>query len=196
MIFAIGVIIMNEKIYIDFDGVIVDTQKRVNELFKMFNYEITDSWNYFLANLNWKLNMLPYAKEINNSFEILKELYKLKKDVYILSRVFSLNEAQDKINFLRDNGIYTDFIASPGRIEKYKVIVPNQNKLLIDDSESNVKSWIDNNGKGIYFTENKIDLDVSKNINYNGENYYLNEDNKLYFKDSVNSLDFLLRKKL
>ncbi len=187
---------MNEKIYIDFDGVIVDTQKRVNELFKMFNYEITDSWNYFLANLNWKLNMLPYAKEINNSFEILKELYKLKKDVYILSRVFSLNEAQDKINFLRDNGIYTDFIASPGRIEKYKVIVPNQNKLLIDDSESNVKSWIDNNGKGIYFTENKIDLDVSKNINYNGENYYLNEDNKLYFKDSVNSLDFLLRKKL
>jgi len=196
MIFAVGVIIMNKTIYIDFDGVIVDTQKKVNELFRMFNYEISDAWNYFLANLNWKLNMLPDAKEINNSFEVLKELYKLKKDVYILSRVFSLKEAQDKIEFLRDNGIYTDFIASPGRIEKYKVIVPNQNKILIDDSESNIKSWIDNNGKGIYFTENKIDLEVSKKINYNGENYYLNEDNKLYFKDSVNSLEFLLQKKL
>ena len=189
---------MDDKtIYIDFDGVIVDSQKKIDYFFSLFGNKITAEWNNFLANLNWKVDVLSECKEINNSLTILKELYKMKRDVYILSRVFSLNEAKDKIEYLRDNGVYTDFITSPGRIEKTNVIIPNQNKILIDDSSSNIRNWIDNNGKGIYFTDNIADLVVSKNIFFNkDEEYWQDKDGKYYFKDCQDNLGFLLQKKL
>ena len=101
---------MNQEIYLDFDGVIADTQKRIDYYFSLFDNTITPEWNKFLANLNWEKDVLSFSNEINNSLEILKNLYKMKKNVYILSRVFSLNEYKAKLEYLRDNGVYTDFI--------------------------------------------------------------------------------------
>ena len=171
---------MNEEIYIDFDGVIVDTQNKIDYYFSLFDNKITPEWNEFLANINWKMDVLSEAKEINNSFEILRELYKFKRNVYILSRVFSLNEYRDKLEYLRDNGIYTNFIPTPGRKEKAQVIIPNKDKILIDDSKSNVQNWINNNGRGIYFINSTIDL----------------VDNDIDFKECVDNLSFLLKKKI
>ena len=185
---------MKEEIYIDFDGVIADTQKKIDMYFSQFNNIITAEWDKFLANIKWKLDVLPEAKEINNSFEILKELYKLKKNIYILSRVFSINEARDKIEYLRDNGIQTSFIASPGRIEKSKVIIPNKDRMLIDDSKTTIKDWINNNGRGIFFAKDENDLINNKKIDFGDKEYYEDIDGKLYFKECVNDLSFLLKK--
>ncbi len=187
---------MNEEIYIDFDGVILNTQEKIDYFFSLFNNTITPEWNKFLANLNWKKDVLPYSKEIKDSLKILKELYKMKKNIYILSRVFSLNEARDKIEFLRDYGVNTSFIPSPGRILKSQVIIPNQNKILIDDSKDNTIDWMNNNGKAIYFTQNIPELIVSKYFDFGDNLTYQDERGNVYFKDTVDDLGFLLQKKL
>lgn len=59
----------------------------------------------------------------------------------------------------------------PPGIGKYNIITPN-NQLLIDDSEKNIKLWIENGGKGYIF-----DKTVREN-----------ESNK------VKNLEFLLRR--
>jgi len=187
---------MNQEIYLDFDGVIADTQKRIDYYFSLFDNTITEEWNKFLANLNWERDVLSFSNEINNSLEILKKLYKMKKNVYILSRVFSLNEYKAKLEYLRDNGVYTNFIPSPGRINKSRVVIPNNNRILIDDSKFNIKDWIINNGRGILFSNNKIDLAVSKSLDFNNQLYYQSNDNSIYFKECVDNLDFLLNKKI
>lgn len=186
---------MEKKIYIDFDGVIVDSQKQIDYFFRLFGNKITEDWNRFLKNLNWEKEVLPNVNEINNSFSILKELYKMKKDVYIFSRVFSINEAQDKIKYLEDKGIKISFISSPGRLDKSKIVIPNKSKILIDDSKDNVMNWINNSGYGIYFTDNIIDLSASKSICFNTD-YLKDSSNKVYFKNCVSDLSFLLKKKL
>ena len=185
---------MNQEIYIDFDGVIADTQKKINYYFSLFDYKKSPDWDMFLADINWKIDVLSEAKEIKNSFTILKELYKMKKNIYILSRVFSLQEAKDKIEYLRDNGVYTSFITSPGRIDKSKVIIPTQNKILIDDSKDNVLDWVNNNGKGIYFAKNNIEVEENKK-NVSKDRIYCQKDNETYFRDSVEDLSFLLKNK-
>ena len=168
---------MDKTIYIDFDGVIADTQKKIDYYFSLFNNTISPEWNRFLENINWKLDVLKDAEEINNSLSILKELYKMKRDIYILSRVFSLNEYYDKREYLKDRGIDILFIPSPKRVPKSLIVTPNKNRILVDDSKDNINDWINNNGKGIYFTNN------------------LNN-NEFNFKYQVDSLDFLLQKKL
>ena len=186
---------MNEEIYIAFDGVIADTQKKIDYYFSLFNNTITPEWNKYLANINWRRDVLSESNEINNSFTILKELYKMKKKVYILSRVFSLNEYYDKLTYLRENGVNTLFIPSPRRIPKSYIVIPNKNRILIDASKDNNKDWIDNDGRGIYFTNDITDLTVSSSFPYNDRDYY-KENNQIYFKECVSDLSFLLEKKI
>lgn len=186
---------MNKKIYIDFDGVIVDSQSQIDYFFRLFGNKITEEWNEFLKNLNWEKEVLPNCNEINNSFSILKELYKLKKEVYIFSRVFSLNEASAKIKYLEEKGIRISFISSPGRLKKSNVVMPDKSKILIDDSKDNILDWINNNGQGFYYTNDIMDLMASKNIDFQ-EKKYIDYDGKIYFKNCVNDLSFILKKEL
>ena len=187
---------VNKEIYVDFDGVIVDTQEKINYLFSKFNNTITPEWNKYLANINWRRDILPEASEINNSFGILKELYKMKRNIIILSRVFSANEYIDKLDYLHSKGIYCNFIPTFGRRNKSEYVRPNKNKLLIDDSETNVKDWLDHNGRGVFFTNNAIDLAVSKGFDFDKKSYYQEADDKLYFKECVEDLSFLFKKKI
>ena len=148
----------NEEFYIDFDGVIVDTQKQIDYLFELYGSDINSvTWNNFLRNLDWE-NILNNSKEIDNSLDVLRELYKLKKEVYILSRVFSTNEVQRKIEYLRDNKVYTDFITVPERMNKSSVVIPNPNRLLVDDSEGNINDWKKNNGNTLWIPKEEKNI--------------------------------------
>ena len=59
------------------------------------------------------------------------------------------------------------------------VVIPSQDRILIDDSKSNIKNWIDNDGRGVYFSQNLLDI----------------ENAKKYFPECVSDLKFLLKKK-
>ena len=186
---------MNKQIYIDFDGVIVDSQNQINELFRQYGNKITAEWNNRLEKIEWKKEILPNANEINNSFSILRELYEMKKEVHILSRVFSKGEANDKAEYLKERGIFIPFIPSYGRVKKSMVVTPNSSRLLVDDSSDNIIDWNTNNGQGFYFTLDEEYLKKYKNIDFNGE-YFQNIDGQNYFKNSVSDLSFLLKKTL
>ena len=181
---------MEKELYIDFDGVILDTQVEIDKLYEAHGGVINDAWNNFLANdIDWH-KLLNDSKVIDDSLDILRILYNEGRKSYIFSRVFSLREAQEKINYLRDHNVKTDFVICPGRKNKSEIIIPNTNKLLLEDSNSNVIDWKKNNGSELLFTKNINNLErileLRKYIDYTKLNY----DNYLiYLKNVIDNLD-------
>ena len=148
----------NDYTFIDFDGVILDSEERMLE--RKYNLGLQDHKNksefdkYFeYTNLHpeeWNY-IIKEARSINNSVEIIKELENLKRKIAILTKIHTLQEMRVKIEVLRENlKIFCPVIFVPPGVKKHQVIVPN-NQLLIDDSKRNIKRWIENGGRGLIF---------------------------------------------
>ena len=169
----------NDYVFIDFDGVILDSEERMlerkynlglinhkdkSEYEKYFDYTNLhpDEWDYIIRE----------AKSINNSVEIIQELEKRKKKIAILTKIHTLYEMKTKIEDLRENrNIHCPVFFVPPGVKKYQVIIPN-GQLLIDDSKKNIREWKENNGSGLIF-----DKVIDNNT-----------------KDKVRSLEFLIDK--
>lgn len=165
--------------YIDFDGVILDSEERMldrkysiglynhkdaNEFNEYFNYTNLhpEEWDYIIRE----------ASSINDSVEIIKELESMKKKIAILTKIHSLYEMRVKIEDLREHRkINCPVLFVPPGVNKHDVERPN-GKLLIDDSKTNIKLWIENGGQGFIF-----DKTIPKDTN-----------------NKVKSLEFLLKR--
>ena len=152
---------MEEKyIFIDYDGVILDSGHRMNkkqdergylnhndgkefdDYFKLAD-SIEGEWEYIIEG----------ASSLNSSVEIIRELEKMKRKLAILTKVHSLKEMQIKVSDLRQNRyIYSPIIFVPPGVKKHEIIIPN-NQLLIDDSSKNINGWVQNGGVGMIFDE-------------------------------------------
>ena len=142
------------NLYIDFDGVLVDT---INETYKMLadlgiDLNDTERVNKFYRELDWD-SVLANTKEINDAFENIKlleasGLYR----VCILTTVHSCNEMKAKVSFIRSRNKSINIICVPKGIEKCDMVDP-RNSILIDDYGGNLKSWISNKGIGIKFAK-------------------------------------------
>lgn len=139
------------KTFIDFDGVIFDTEKRiVDKKSEVLNM----SWEDFFKNLDW-FKLLEEAKIINNSINYILEAQELSKQIAILSKVHTLLEMEAKIKLLRNKNIEIPVFFVPPHIRKSQIYLPNsKNDILIDDSIKNLVDWEQNGGTGIYFNEN------------------------------------------
>ena len=84
------------KLYLDCDGVILDT---INFTYKMIKERgiSEDKIDDFFKNLSWE-NLIEEAGEINNSIEKIKELSKYF-DVEILTHVNSEEEIRAKFKY-------------------------------------------------------------------------------------------------
>ena len=162
------------KVYIDFDGVILDTDKVIDE-------EISKEENItrreFIKNYNWK-ELLEVSDKIDNSFYYLKQS---KYDIFLLSKFASIEEAEAKVKFLRKNGVNINIHLVPVDVEKSSV-VHAYNNILIDDKIENLDDWKNNGGIPIFFNKNNLDTDIKGRINTN------------YYK--ISNLDLLLSDKL
>ena len=161
---------INDYTFIDFDGVILDSEERMLE--RKYNLGLHDHKNesefdtYFeYTNLHpeeWEY-ILKEAKSINNSVEIIKELENLKRKIAILTKIHTLQEMKIKTEVLRnDLKIQCPVIFVPPGVKKHQVIIPN-NQLLIDDSKNNIKRWIENGGRGLIF-DSTIDNDSDEKV--------------------------------
>ncbi len=169
----------NNYTYIDFDGVILDSEERM--LDRKYNAgfhdhknekEFDDYFNYTNSHPEEWDYIIRKANPINNSVEIIKELESLKKRIAILTKIHTLYEMKVKIEDIRYNRkIKCPVIFVPPGVKKHDVVIPN-GQLLIDDSKKNIKLWIDNDGKGLVF-----DKLISKNTDY-----------------KVKSLEFLIKR--
>lgn len=161
---------INDYIFIDFDGVILDSEERMLERkynLGFHNHKDRDEFDQYFEYTNlhpeeWEY-ILKEAKSINNSVEIIKQLEELKRKIAILTKIHTLQEMKVKVEVLRYNlKIFCPVVFVPPGVKKHQVIIPN-NQLLIDDSKKNINKWIENGGRGLIF-DSTIDNDTDEKV--------------------------------
>lgn len=154
------------KIYIDFDGVILDTWevilKKYNEQFKSTEIE-ENKIKKVMLDIGWNY-ILDSSKEINNALKKIKEISK-KYEVCILSKVNSIEEQNSKKKFLQNNGINNiSFVPYNSSKTQYVNVYKN---ILIDDDLKNLEEWEQKGGISIFFNKNLDNYDSYGNKNNN-----------------------------
>ena len=178
------------EVYIDFDGVILDTmRKAANLLFENYNIKLQTSSrdniieqqiiSNFFKNLDWNY-LLSETEEINESIKFIKLIN--SSNIYepiIYSAVNSTSEAYKKHLFIKErlNGVKHQFIMA-----HTPKTCDNKSSVLIDDDNFNLVNWT---GYPIHF-DSSIESPFP-NIDDLGELYYLFYpiNNVFYIKDSL-----------
>lgn len=138
------------RIYIDFDGVLVDTPKYIKqEIKRNGNVEST------FINIKWD-ELLSKCSEICENICYLKKIFK-NNDITILTHVYSQKEKREKAKFINDYIGNIDVLFVPYNRKKSEYVNPKGN-LLIDDYNVNIENWKNNGGIG-YLFENYIKLE-------------------------------------
>lgn len=144
-----------KDLYIDFDGVIYNTidvsYKMAEEANINKDYE---SYYQFFKNLDW-CAVLENSKEINDAFNCINKIIDSGKfNVFILTHVVSLKEAEVKVELIKQNIKDIIIIPVPKRLSKAEM-VKVKNAILVDDYPENLREWKAAGGIGIRF-----DLDM------------------------------------
>ncbi len=148
-----------KNLYIDFDGVILDTIRVTYDMLNRLGVDRENPYKMqeFYSNLNWK-QILSLTPIINESFDCINKLIDSKKfNVAILTHVNSLDESIAKINYIRKYQSDITIIPVPREISKTKVCC-SKDSILVDDYSGNLKEWEKEGGIGIQFS-----TDLSKN---------------------------------
>lgn len=156
------------KYYIDFDGVILDTEellfgelrrktdcKKLSEMEKIRYVQEAD-WNYILNNSPVINDSIYYLKNIDFNSSV------------ILTKVHSLtNEGSAKVNWIRRNGLKQSIILVPYDVKKSDMAMASGN-ILIDDCLRNLDDWVNNGGYPILFDINDDNYDSWGKYNNKG----------------------------
>lgn len=146
-------------VYIDFDGVILDTEGLLFEEWRKnpnrhlltemdkIKYIQKSDWNYIINN----------SEIINDSIYYLKQMD--PRQSAILTKIHSsANEGIAKIRWLRDKGVKQSIILVPYMAKKTDMVDACGN-ILIDDCLKNLDDWSYNNGIPIFFDINNDGYD-------------------------------------
>ena len=138
------------RIYIDFDGVLVDTPKYIRqEIEKNGNFEST------FINIEWA-ELLTKCNEICDNLYYLKRVFE-NNDITILTHVYSEKEQIEKTKFIKNYIGNINVLFVPHNIKKCEYVDPKGN-LLIDDYSVNIENWKNNGGIG-YLHKKDIKLE-------------------------------------
>ena len=143
------------RLYIDFDGVVMDTIPLLyNELVKN-NVELGDETNIRRVFHDFDFSKVIKDKNIlNDSINCIKRIIDSGRfEVSFLSHVNSLAEGVVKVKYLRrhfKNNI--TIIIVPKEIEKPKM-VHSEGAILVDDFAGNLKEWEAKGGIAIRFSK-------------------------------------------
>lgn len=140
---------INHKIFIDFDGVIFDTEERVVERKKQAPHL---SWNEFFEKLDW-FELLDESEVINNAIDYLLDGQSKSKQIAILTKIHTLIEMEAKVKALRSRKVELPIFFVPPHVKKTQIYLPGHNDILVDDSIKNLVDWEQKGGKSIYFNE-------------------------------------------
>ena len=137
---------MDNELYIDFDGVILDSQERYKQ--DMLGKTSLEDWIEYLSSIEW-YKFLRECNEIDESLSTLKELQKYKNLKGIITRIHAFDEGIEKVRFLRENGVVVPvFYVLPGQ-SKSTIVMPSVDKVLVDDDINNCLDWEKNGGKAL-----------------------------------------------
>ncbi len=139
---------MDKNYFIDFDGVILDSQDRF--LMDMKDNVDFNDWMEYLNSIDW-YNFIRECTEIDESLSVLEKLQKLKKLRAIITTIHSMEEGNQKMLFLRENNIIVPIIYVLPKQKKSDIYIPNINDVLIDDKQKNCDDWIEAGGSATLF---------------------------------------------
>lgn len=143
-----------KQLYIDFDGVILDTMTKSYIEIEKAGIDKTDEQAVmaYFRNVDWDI-LIKETDEINDSINEIKKICASKKfNVYILTHINSTNEMVAKINYLHSKLPEVTIVSVPKEIPKTKVVNPSA-AILIDDYSGNIKTWQKKLGIGIKFVK-------------------------------------------
>lgn len=143
---------MKMKLYLDFDGVILDTINVTNKMKEELGLKKYDEIREFYRTINWN-KLIKETRQINNSIDNIKRLIESNLyDVEILTHINSEHEAKEKIKYLSNIFPNLQITPVPKIIEKCEVVDP-LNSILVDDYSKNLLLWEINGGIAIKFTQ-------------------------------------------
>lgn len=138
-----------KRLFIDFDGVILDTISILYEEAKRQEYELDDS--EFYKNFNFKC-ILKDKYIINDSINCIQKLIDSNKfEVSILTHCNSIREASDKVKYIRKHFKDITVIICPKDISKTKM-VHTKDAILVDDYAGNLREWESEGGIPVRFS--------------------------------------------
>ena len=139
-----------KNLYIDFDGVILDTMTPIFEDYEKQSITKETEAEFFIN--------YPWNNIINDDYiigEAINDIYKIieseKFNLAILTHINSLKEGELKINYLRNYFKDITIIPCPKKIPKTKMI-ETKDAILIDDYAGNLRDWEKEGGVPIRFS--------------------------------------------
>lgn len=146
-----------KRLYIDFDGVVMDTIPELNEAIKEQNVDVTNNEELteFFANYDFT-KIVNDENILNDSIRCIKKLQKSGLfELTFLTHIYSLTEGIVKVDYLRKYFDDINIIMVPKKLSKTRV-VHSKDAILVDDYSGNLKEWEDNGGVAVRFSK---DLD-------------------------------------
>ncbi len=148
-----------KNLYIDFDGVVLDTidvlYKEMEELKEHgVELETDEEKKNFFMHYNWG-KLLNDNLIINDSINCIQKIIDSDKfNINILTHVISLNEAVEKINYIRKHFQDITIIPVPKQISKTKMI-HTKDSILVDDYAGNLREWEKEGGIPVRFSKKR-----------------------------------------
>ena len=142
-----------KNLYIDFDGVLMDT---ITTSYRLLDESTIDKNNpeevlKFYQTLNWE-EIIEVTPILNDSINRLRKIKASNRfNISILTHVNSIDEIIEKVKFIRKYFHDITVIACPKQISKTKM-VHAKDAILIDDYTGNLKEWTEAGGIGIKFS--------------------------------------------
>lgn len=141
---------MKGRKFIDFNGVILDTESRMIELKRQYPGL---TWNEFANTLDWDF-LLRTSPVIDDAIALLREVSQKDSETTILTNIDLVAEEIAKVHFLRSRGITLPIQFVPPSVQKADIYIPTKNDILVDDRPDNVMFWNQRGGKGYLFDPN------------------------------------------
>ena len=138
------------KLYLDCDGVILDTINTSYQMIRDMNIEGEENIRRFYRELDWK-KLIIDSGEIDNSISKIKELTKYF-DVEILTHTNSDNEINEKIEYFARELPGINVISVPKTTHKCDKVNP-QGSILVDDFIPNLEKWQEKGGISVKFSD-------------------------------------------
>ncbi len=138
------------KLYLDCDGVILDTINMSYKMLKEKGIEREEEKEDFYRNLSWE-ELIIEAGEINNATDKIKKLTEIY-DVAILTHVISEGEIIAKENYFKAVLPNVKVISVPKGTKKADAVDPKGN-ILVDDFLPNLDYWHEKGGISIKFSD-------------------------------------------
>ena len=142
------------KLYLDCDGVILDTIRRSSHMIKEAGIHGEPAVRKFYSSIDWK-KLIEDSGTINDAITKIRKLSKYF-DIEILTHVNSENESNIKIEYFDKELPDINVITVPKQVQKADFIEP-RGAVLVDDYTPNLDYWHKKGGIAVKFSDKDQD---------------------------------------